>query len=70
MKVLITGGMGVIGSMVSQRFVREGHRMGGPTHYYSIYDITRARLDLGFFPEFTLGGGIEDYIETLNRPGS
>ncbi len=26
MKVLITGGMGVIGSMVSARFVREGHR--------------------------------------------
>jgi len=26
MKVLITGGMGVIGSMVSHRFVQEGHR--------------------------------------------
>lgn len=26
MKVLITGGMGVIGSMVSSRFVEEGHR--------------------------------------------
>jgi UDP-glucose 4-epimerase len=26
LKVLITGGMGVIGSMVSSRFVREGHR--------------------------------------------
>ena len=26
MKVLITGGMGVIGSMVSRRFVEEGHR--------------------------------------------
>ena len=26
MNVLITGGMGVIGSMVARRFVQEGHR--------------------------------------------
>ena len=26
MKVLITGGMGVIGAEASRRFVREGHR--------------------------------------------
>ena len=26
MRALITGGMGVIGSMVARRFVQEGHR--------------------------------------------
>ena len=31
------------------------------THIYSVYDITRVREDLGFFPQFTLGKAIEDY---------
>jgi len=43
------------------------HFLGGPTHYYSVYDITRAREDLGFSPQFTLGGAIKDYIETLKK---
>jgi len=45
------------------------HFLGGPTHYYSVYDITRAREDLGFSPQFTLGKAVEDYIETLKRLG-
>jgi UDP-glucose 4-epimerase len=45
------------------------HFLGGPTHYYSVYDITRAREDLGFSPQFPLGKGIEDYIETLKILG-
>jgi UDP-glucose 4-epimerase len=45
------------------------HFLGGPTHYYSVYDITRAREDLGFSPRFTLGGAIKDYIETLRKLG-
>jgi len=45
------------------------HFLGGPTHYYSVYDITRAREDLGFSPQFTLGGAIQDYIETLRKLG-
>lgn len=45
------------------------HFLGGPTHYYSVYDITRAREDLGFSPQFTLGGAIKDYIETLRKLG-
>jgi UDP-glucose 4-epimerase len=43
------------------------HYMGGPTHYYSIYDITRARQDLGFSPQFPIGRAVEDYIETLKQ---
>ena len=45
------------------------HFLGGPAHYYSVYDITRAREDLGFSPQFPLGKGIEDYIETLKTLG-
>lgn len=45
------------------------HFLGGPTHYYSIYDITRAREDLGFSPQFTLGGAIKDYLEILKKLG-
>jgi len=45
------------------------HYMEGPTHYYCIYDVTRARQDLGFSPQFTLSGSIEDYIETLQELG-
>jgi len=43
------------------------HYMEGPTHYYSVYDITRARQDLGFSPKFTLRKSIEDYIETIQK---
>ena len=41
------------------------HFLGGPTHYYSVYDITRAREDLGFSPQYSLGAAVEDYISTL-----
>jgi nucleoside-diphosphate-sugar epimerase len=34
-----------------------------------VYDITRAREDLGFSPQFPLGKGVEDYIETLKMLG-
>jgi UDP-glucose 4-epimerase len=43
------------------------HYMGGPTLYYSIYDITRAKQDLGFSPQFPLRRAVEDYIETLKQ---
>lgn len=46
------------------------HYRDGPTHYYSVYDITRAKEDLGFCPQFTLRKSIEDYIETLRHLGS
>jgi UDP-glucose 4-epimerase len=45
------------------------HFLGGPTHYYSVYDITRAREDLGFSPQYSLGTAIEDYISTLKTLG-
>ena len=45
------------------------HYLGGPAHYYSVYDITRAREDLGFSPQFSLGKAIEDYLETLKKLG-
>jgi UDP-glucose 4-epimerase len=45
------------------------HFLGGPTHYYSVYDITRAREDLGFSPRFTLREAIKDYLETLKKLG-
>jgi len=45
------------------------HFLGGPAHYYSVYDITRAREDLGFHPQFSLGKAIEDYLETLKKLG-
>lgn len=32
-----------------------------------IYDITRARHDFGFYPQFTLRKSVEDYIETLKQ---
>lgn len=45
------------------------HFLGGPTHYYSVYDIMRAREDLGFSPQFSLAKSIEDYLETLKKLG-
>ena len=43
------------------------HYTGGPTHYYSIYDITRAKQDLGFSPQYPLSRAVEDYVETLKQ---
>ena len=45
------------------------HFLGGPTHYYSIYDLTRAREDLGYAPQYSLGAAVEDYIATLKTLG-
>jgi UDP-glucose 4-epimerase len=45
------------------------HFLEGPTHYYCVYDITRAREDLGYSPQFTLRKSVEDYIETVQQLG-
>ena len=45
------------------------HFLGGATHYYSVYDITQARQDLGFSPQFPPDKGVEDYLETLKKLG-
>ena len=34
---------------------------------YSIYDVSRARSELGFEPEYDLDTGIADYVESLKR---
>ncbi|MDP2619995.1 MAG: NAD-dependent epimerase/dehydratase family protein [Hyphomicrobiales bacterium] len=41
--------------------------LGSDVHYYAIYDITRAREDLGFEPRFDLTAGIRDYVKKLQR---
>jgi UDP-glucose 4-epimerase len=33
---------------------------------YSIFDITRARKELKFNPEFDLEKSVQDYVETMN----
>jgi UDP-glucose 4-epimerase len=45
------------------------HFLGGPTHYYSVYDLTRACEDLGYVPQYSLGAAVEDYISTLKTLG-
>jgi len=37
--------------------------------YYSVFDITRARRDLGYAPQFTLSSGVRHYVETMQRLG-
>ncbi len=34
---------------------------------YCIFDISRAKAELGYSPRFTLEGGIRDYVETMER---
>jgi len=43
------------------------HYAGGLSQSYCIYDITRAREDLGYSPQFTLRKTVEDYIKTLEQ---
>jgi len=43
------------------------HFLGGPIHYYSVYDISRARKDLHFSPQFTLKEAIKDYLGVLDK---
>jgi len=40
---------------------------GSGIPYYSIYDIGRARKQLGFVPRFDLEAGVRDYVETMRR---
>jgi UDP-glucose 4-epimerase len=35
--------------------------------YYCIYDISRARQELGYEPEYDLERGVNDYVETMRR---
>ena len=42
---------------------------GSGIPYYSVYDITRARTELGFEPRFDLETGIRDYVKTMERLG-
>jgi len=39
----------------------------GTGKFYGVYDITRAREELGYDPQFTLESGIRDYIEAMER---
>ena len=34
---------------------------------YCVFDIARAKEDLGYYPEFTLEEGVRDYIESVKR---
>lgn len=34
---------------------------------YSVYDISRAKEELGFSPQYNLEDGVRDYVETLRR---
>jgi nucleoside-diphosphate-sugar epimerase len=36
-------------------------------NYNCLYDISRARADLGFQPRFSIGEAVEDYIEILRQ---
>jgi len=47
-----------------------GTRMYGPTHNYAIFDITRAKTDLGWSPKFSVQTGVADYVATLRRRAS
>ena len=42
---------------------------GSGIPYYSVYDITRARTELGFQSRFDLEAGVRDYITTMERLG-
>jgi UDP-glucose 4-epimerase len=35
--------------------------------FYGVYDISRARNELGYVPQYDLESGIKDYIETMER---
>jgi UDP-glucose 4-epimerase len=42
---------------------------GSGIPYYSVYDIRRAREELGFEPRFDLEAGVRDYVATMQRLG-
>lgn len=41
--------------------------MGLGVPYYSVLDISRARTELGYSPEFDLEKGVRDYVETVRK---
>jgi UDP-glucose 4-epimerase len=41
--------------------------LGSPYPMHGVYDISRARKELGYQPEFDLERGIADYLESLQR---
>lgn len=38
-------------------------------NYYGVFDITRAREDLGFEPRYSIEDGVRHYVETMQRLG-
>lgn len=44
-------------------FFRRGHNV------YSVYDISRAKRELGYSPQYNLEEGVRDYIETMRLLG-
>jgi nucleoside-diphosphate-sugar epimerase len=32
-----------------------------------VYDITRAKEELGYTPQYTLEAGVRDYVEVMHR---
>ena len=36
-------------------------------NFYSIYDTSRAKNELGFASRFSIGGAVEDYIDTMKK---
>jgi UDP-glucose 4-epimerase len=43
--------------------------LGMGVNYYCIFDLTRARTDLGYEPRFNIVAGVRDYIATMERLG-
>jgi len=41
--------------------------LGMPYPASSVYDISRARAELGYAPQYDLERGIADYLESLKR---
>ena len=39
----------------------------GTGKFYGVYDISRAREELGYDPQYNLEDGIRDYIKTMGR---
>jgi UDP-glucose 4-epimerase len=43
--------------------------LGMGINYYCVFDLTRARTDLGYEPRFDIEAGVRDYIATMERLG-
>jgi nucleoside-diphosphate-sugar epimerase len=44
--------------------------LDSPTLYYSVYDISRARDELGYAPQYDLAKGVGDYLAFLEKNAS